>query len=130
MHEETDIQKLLRLKRYEHPPEDYFEDFLTEFQRRQRVELMRPAWHEAMWMRASEWMDGFRVPSVAYAAILVLGIGVTGVMLTRIDSSVPGGAMVAEATDTLPAPTPSMNGLPPSYVLETRPVSYESPFSF
>lgn len=35
------VEKLLRLKRHEQPPDGYFEDFLREFQRRQRTELMR-----------------------------------------------------------------------------------------
>ena len=40
-----EIARLLRLKRYEQPPPDYFENFLSEFHRRQRDELRRqPVW--------------------------------------------------------------------------------------
>jgi hypothetical protein len=40
-----EITKLLRLKRYEQPPPGYFEDFLHEFHRRQRDDLLRePLW--------------------------------------------------------------------------------------
>jgi len=38
---QEDLQKLIRLKRHEAPPEGYFEDFLDEFQRRQRGELLK-----------------------------------------------------------------------------------------
>ena len=39
------ITRLLRLKRYEQPPPDYFENFLHEFRRRQRDKLRRqPLW--------------------------------------------------------------------------------------
>ena len=39
------ITRLLRLKRYEQPPPDYFENFLYEFRRRQRDKLRRqPLW--------------------------------------------------------------------------------------
>src|SRR5262249_57775344 len=39
------IAHLLRLKRYEQPPPGYFENFLHEFRRRQRDELVRqPLW--------------------------------------------------------------------------------------
>ena len=31
-----EISRLLRLKRYEQPPPDYFENFLSEFRRRHR----------------------------------------------------------------------------------------------
>lgn len=44
-----DLQRLLRLKRYEAPPADYFEDFLHDFHRRQRAELLRrPLWRLAL----------------------------------------------------------------------------------
>ncbi len=40
-----EIARLLRLKRYEQPPPAYFENFLSEFRRRQRDELLRqPVW--------------------------------------------------------------------------------------
>jgi hypothetical protein len=40
-----EIARLLRLKRYEQPPPAYFENFLHEFRRRQRDELLRqPPW--------------------------------------------------------------------------------------
>ena len=45
----TDLQALLRLKRYEAPPAEHFEDFLYEFHRRQRAELLRrPLWRLAL----------------------------------------------------------------------------------
>jgi hypothetical protein len=42
---DDDIAQLLRLKRYEQPPVSYYENFLSEFRRRQRDELLRqPVW--------------------------------------------------------------------------------------
>ena len=42
---EDDIAQLLRFKRYEQPPASYYENFLSEFRRRQRDELLRqPVW--------------------------------------------------------------------------------------
>ena len=42
---DNEISKLLRLKRYEQPSPVYFENFLHEFHRRQRDELLRqPLW--------------------------------------------------------------------------------------
>ena len=35
------IARLLRLKRYEQPPANYYEHFLSEFRRRQRDQLLR-----------------------------------------------------------------------------------------
>src|SRR6267142_6216477 len=43
--DENEIARLLRLKRYEQPPPGYFENFLHEFRRRQRDEMLRqPLW--------------------------------------------------------------------------------------
>jgi hypothetical protein len=38
---DDDIAQLLRLKRYEKPVASYYENFLSEFRRRQRHELLR-----------------------------------------------------------------------------------------
>ncbi|MDP9291600.1 MAG: hypothetical protein M3O82_04455, partial [Verrucomicrobiota bacterium] len=48
MSDELDLQKLLRLKRYEQPPPGYVDDFLREFHQRQRAALLRePLWRIA-----------------------------------------------------------------------------------
>lgn len=133
----SDIQKLIRLKRYEQPPEDYFDDFLLEFQRRQRAEMLqRPLWQIA-WERANLWLDGFRVPALAYASILVAAVGITGVIMNS-QTQAPAAAIasisapnIAPASPTAPVATVSSSAkLPPSYILEKRPVSYNAPFSF
>ena len=72
MDEDLKVSKLLRLKRYEQPPPGYFDDFLHEFQRRQRAEALRqPSW-AALWERIASIAPTFRVPQFAYAAILIL----------------------------------------------------------
>jgi len=133
----SDIQKLIRLKRYEQPPEDYFDDFLLEFQRRQRAEMLqRPLWQIA-WERANLWLDGFRVPALAYASILVAAVGVTGVIMNS-QTQGPAAAIasisapnIAPAAPTVPVANVSSSAkLPPSYILEKRPVSSNAPFSF
>ena len=58
MHEldDNEIGKLLRLKRFEQPPPAYFENFLHEFHRRQRDELLRqPLWRVGL-ERAQNFM--------------------------------------------------------------------------
>jgi hypothetical protein len=133
----SDIQKLIRLKRYEQPREDYFEDFLLEFQRRQRAEMLqRPIWQIA-WERANLWLEGFRVPAFAYATILVAALGVTGIMMNS-QSGASSSGNVAAGSKSAPSvvsgvpvnPVATVSTAPHSYVLEKRPVSYDAPFSF
>jgi len=73
---EQDIATLLRMKRYEQPPPAYFDNFLHEFHRRQRAELLRqPLWRIAL-QRTQDFMFQLNVPSLssypaALAAVLV-----------------------------------------------------------
>jgi hypothetical protein len=74
--DENEIGKLLRLKKYEQPPPGYFENFLHEFHRRQRDELLRqPVW-SVLWQRLSDSLFRLNIPSLtsypaAVAAVLV-----------------------------------------------------------
>ena len=74
--DDNEISKLLRLKRYEQPPPGYFENFLHEFHRRQRDELLRqPLWRICL-ERAHDFMFRLNVPSltsypVAATAVLI-----------------------------------------------------------
>ena len=73
---DNEIARLLRLKRYEQPPPGYFENFLHEFHRRQRDELLRqPLWRICL-ERAHNFMLQLDMRSLAsyptaVAALLV-----------------------------------------------------------
>jgi hypothetical protein len=74
--DDNEIAKLLRLKRYEQPPPGYFDNFLHEFHRRQRDELLRqPLWRICL-ERTRDFMFRLNVPSLtsypaAIAAVLI-----------------------------------------------------------
>src|SRR6187431_729085 len=74
--DEKDIGTLLRLKRHEQPPPCYFDNFLHEFHRRQRAELLRqPFWRIAL-QRASDFAAELKMPGLtsypaAAAAVLI-----------------------------------------------------------
>lgn len=163
MSEHEDIQKLLRLKRYEQPPPGYFDRFLTEFQARQREELLRrPLWVIA-WERILGGVPAFRLPRLAMAGsfaavLLAVAIGVATLETDSEPARANGEAAAAGAsTGEMASPRvssaalltdsslrgsevfsngPSQQGheprstRPPHYVLDTRPVSFETAFSF
>ena len=63
-----DVQKLIRLKRHERPPDDYFDDFLMEFQRRQRSELLNRSARSLFFERVATYFSGFGKPGWVYGA--------------------------------------------------------------
>lgn len=93
-----DVAALLRLKRFEQPPPGFYEDFLSEFQRRQRVAASIPSLKE----RISDWFSDtvggmlpeFRMPSYAYAAVALVAVGLSSWILTAEEVGVAsaGGA--------------------------------------
>jgi hypothetical protein len=69
MNKEEKLQRLLRLKRHEQPPEEFAREFLDEFQRRQRAELMRRSALSILGERIHAWLEGLRRPAVIWSAV-------------------------------------------------------------
>src|SRR2546425_1853736 len=68
---DNEITKLLRLKRYEQPTPGYFDNFLHEFHRRQRDELLRePLWRICL-QRAQDFMFRLNVRTLASYPVAV-----------------------------------------------------------
>jgi hypothetical protein len=73
---EDEIGKLLRLKKFEQPPPGYFDNFLHEFHRRQRDELLRePLWRICL-QRTQDFLFRLNLPGLtsypaAVTALLV-----------------------------------------------------------
>jgi hypothetical protein len=139
MEPEESISKLLRLKRYEKPRPDYFEDFLAEFQLRQRAEVIhRPFWNIA-WDRFSSLFAPIPVPRLVTASSFAAAVIAAGVTLNW--SGNEAGSTPATWNLSSPAQTrlgSTQSAFPPTkkrvssvqYVLPTRPTGYASAHSF
>jgi len=92
MPDENDIRTLLRLKRYEQPPPEYFDRFLKEFQQRQRAELIRqPLWRIGL-QRIQAFFNEAAFSQFAYAgatAAVLLVAGVVSFQIINSDTSTP-----------------------------------------
>src|SRR5436190_21269799 len=83
--ENDEIGRLLRLKRYEQPPPGYFEDFLHEFHRRQRDELLRqPLWRIALG-RAQDFMMSLNVARIASYPVAVTAVVLCAAVISLKD---------------------------------------------
>ncbi len=74
MKEHEDVQRLIRLKKYETPGEEYFQSFTESFKERQRSEMLRRSSTEIFAERVQVWFEEthrakWLVPAGAAAAI-------------------------------------------------------------
>ena len=125
--DDDDIALLLRLKRDEQPPPAYYENFLSEFRRRQRDQLLRQSVLAICLDRAQNFVLRLDVRSLApypaaVVAVLVCGAAVTiriyqqpePAQVTLQSSPVPGPRGNAEGELNLAPPVliPTFNGNP------------------
>ena len=157
--DDNEIARLLRLKRYEQPPPGYFDNFLHEFHRRQRDEMLRqPLWRICL-ERAHGFMLRLDVKSLAsYPAAVAAVLVCAAVISLKIYQQPETGRVALQSPPALSVP-PSSEGewsltspvatqifrtqpvrrfnesaqthrAPPRYVLDSVPVSYEPTFRF
>ena len=72
---DKELQDLISLKKYEQPEEGYFDDFLVEFQQRQRSEMLKTSARVLLLERVKAWFSEFGTmrwligAGAAYAAV-------------------------------------------------------------
>jgi hypothetical protein len=121
---EQKLQALLRLKKHEQPPADYFENFLAEFHQRQRESLMKQSVLSLFWERLTTWVSCLQRPVVmwstagAYAAVILLIClwpkppavsNVSPILVTMTPASLPEQVQPSQASPAPPRPRNSTN---------------------
>jgi hypothetical protein len=151
------LSALLRLKRYEQPPAQYFDTLLQDIHRRQRAELLRrPLWRimlERVQTFFSEHSMGHASYAGAMATVLVAGVAAIGVLfpgeiesrnegsIAQVSNAVANGTRMVSLQPVRTPPTvlepqsfrsvaELTSANQPRYVIDARPVSYEASFQF
>ena len=158
--DDSEIARLLRLKRYEQPPPAYFENFLHEFHRRQRDELLRqPLWQICL-ERAQTFMSRLDVPSLAsYPSAVAAVLACAAIVSLKVYQQPETARVALQSSQSISAPAnaegewnlaspvsmpifrtqpvrsfhesaQTHRATPTRYVLDSVPVSYEPTFRF
>lgn len=69
-----EIQDLIALKRYEQPEDAYFEEFLDEFHRRQRQDLLQRSARSLFFERVATWFSGSNKMRLVYGGGLAYAV--------------------------------------------------------
>src|SRR2546430_7695414 len=108
--DDSEIAKLLRLKKYEQPPPGYFDNFLHEFHRRQRDEMLRqPLWRICL-ERAHDFMFQLNVRSPASYPAAAAAVLICAAVISLKGSQQPRPANVAIQSRPALSTTASADG--------------------
>lgn len=74
MTELEDIQRLVRLKRYEMPPEGFVDSFIIAFHERQRSELLKQSARSLFWERLMTFFEGRPMANMAVSGAAIIAL--------------------------------------------------------
>jgi hypothetical protein len=102
--DDDDIVLLLRLKRDEQPPASYYENFLSEFRRRQRDQLLRQPLLSICLDRAQNFVLRLNVRSLAPYPATVVAVLVCGAVVSIRIYQQPEPAQVTHQSSSIANP--------------------------
>lgn len=119
MSEFPEIEKLIRLKRYERPSCEFVDEFVQKFQERQRAELLRRSARSLLWERVTTYLDevmsprwGWAVASAVGMAALVVWVKPASHPAENFAANQPAASpdtLVVSGVDSLQYPAPAFD---------------------
>ncbi|MDA8977133.1 hypothetical protein N9118_04870 [Akkermansiaceae bacterium] len=109
MNNTDQIRKVISLKRYETPRDGYFEDFLKEFQQRQRQELLKKSSLSLLservgtWFRelgSIKWVAG---AGAAYVTLTITFVVYSSISGPEVEQNIAPASYERDSAEPLPA---------------------------
>lgn len=112
MNDSDEVQRLIRLKRYESPGDEYFKSFMEEFKDRQRAELLHRSARSLLAERVSMWFSEYNgskwlLPVGATAALVAGGFYLAGISM-KTDSIAQQGIAGSKTPPPINAETSAL----------------------
>ena len=108
-------QRLIRLKRYESPGEEYFQQFAEDFKKRQRAVMLQQSYRALLAERVSLWFEemGSAKWLVPIGAAAAVGAGLFFAISGANENEIPASAIAETSTDkaTMPSFPESTDGI-------------------
>jgi hypothetical protein len=120
-------RRVIRLKRYEQPPDGYYEDFLKEFHKRQRAEPLNTSIRGLMKERLADKFSEFRVPAMAFAVAAAVAVLASIAIIRetpRQDNPRAYSVSYTPGTPTYQTPVTIQNVQPVSLRLDPAPQNF------
>ena len=89
MTEFEDIQRLIRLKRHELPPEGFVDDFMATLKERQRGELLQGSARRLLWERVTTYFADLFNPKWALAGATAVAVSMGLLMMKPASQASP-----------------------------------------
>jgi hypothetical protein len=108
MKDSEDIQRLIRLKKYETPGDEYFQNFLEDFKERQRGEMLQQSARGLLFERVTMWFDELSGPRwlIPAGAAAAIALGIYAIRPASSGSGVTGTGVASLTGNSLP-PAPA-----------------------
>jgi hypothetical protein len=119
---EEQLAALLRLKRYEQPPREYFDHLLRDIHLRMRADLLQVRLGRIAMERVRTFLSECSMIHIGYAAALMFAL----VAAIRMMPSPKAPPVNVDAK----TPQPAVTAGEPRYVIDARPPSYEPSWAF